>query len=89
MFKLLRSKEAITVTTSVSMPVATTVTEGMTLAQVLDAMLQLMKEENTNHYRMGQFYNYTVDKKLAEQAHYKDAKDYFSKHLADLSQTSL
>ena len=48
-----------------------------------------MKEENTNHYRMGQFYNYVVDKKLAEKANFKDAKDYFTKHLADLSQTSL
>jgi hypothetical protein len=38
---------------------------------------------------MGQFYNYVVDKKLAENANYKDAKDYFTKHLADLSQTSL
>ncbi|HVG64036.1 MAG TPA: hypothetical protein VNA24_36065 [Hyalangium sp.] len=85
MFKLLRSKEAITVPT----PVSTTVTEGMTLEQVRVAMLQLMKEENTNHYRMGQFYNYVVDKKLAENANYKDAKDYFTKHLADLSQTSL
>jgi hypothetical protein len=93
MFKLLRSKEATPVTTPlttpVTTPVSTVVTEGMTLAQVLAAMLQLMKEENTNHYRMGQFYNYVVDKKLAQDAGYKDAKDYFSKHLADLSQTAL
>jgi hypothetical protein len=85
MFKLLRSKEATAVTT----PVATIVTEGMTLEQVRLAMLQLMMEESLNHYRMGQFYNYVVDKKLAEKAGYKDAKDYFSKHLADLSQTAL
>jgi hypothetical protein len=65
------------------------VQEGMTLEQVRAAMLQLMKEENTNHYRMGQLYNYVVEKKLAEKAGYKDAKDYFSQHLADLSQTAL
>ena len=57
----------------------------MTLEQVRAAMLQLMAEENTNHHRMGELYNYMVDNKLAEQAGYKDAKDYFSQNLADLS----
>jgi len=61
----------------------------LTLAQVLVALLQLMKEGNSNHHRMGQYYNYTVDNRLAEKAGYKDARDYFSKHLADLSQAAL
>jgi hypothetical protein len=65
------------------------VREGMTLEQVRDAMLQLMADENTNHHRMGQLYNYVVDKKLAENARYKDAREYFSKHMADLSQSAL
>jgi hypothetical protein len=52
-------------------------------------MLQLMMGGNSHHHRMGQYYNYTVDNRLAEKAGYKDAKDYFSKHLADLSQSSL
>jgi hypothetical protein len=85
MFKLFKTQESTPVTT----PVTPTVTEGMTLEQVRLAMLQLMMEENTNHYRMGQFYNYVVDKELAQKAGYKDARDYFSKHLADLSQTAL
>jgi hypothetical protein len=93
MFKLFTTKEATTVTTPVTAPVtapvSTILTDGMTLEQVRAAMLQLMREENTNHYRMGQFYNYVVDKKLAQNAGYTDAKDYFSKHLADLSQTAL
>jgi hypothetical protein len=63
--------------------------EGMTLAQVLAAMLQLLREENTNHHRMGQFYNYAVDAKLAENAGYKNAPDYFSKNLCDVSQSAL
>jgi hypothetical protein len=88
MFNSLRAKEAITITPPVTTPV-TTVTEDMTLEQVLAAMLQLMKEENTRHYRMGQLYNHVVDKELAQKAGYKDARDYFRKHLADLSQTSL
>jgi hypothetical protein len=85
MFKLFTAKEATTVTT----PVITAVTEGMTLEQVRLAMLQLMREENVNQHRMGQLYNHVVDKKLAEKAGYKDAKDYFSQHLADLSQSAL
>jgi hypothetical protein len=52
MFNPLRAKEAIIATTTVTTPV-TTVTEGMTLDQVLTAMLQWMKEENAHRYRMG------------------------------------
>ena len=85
MFKLFKTLEAKAVTT----PVTTAVTEGMTLEQVRAAMLQLMMEENTNHHRMGQLYNYVVDKELAQKAGYKSAKDYFSQHLADLSQATL
>jgi hypothetical protein len=80
MFKLLKTKEVTT---------TTIVTEGMTLAQVLAAMLQLMRAANINQHHMGQLYNYTVDKELAQKAGYKDAKDYFRQHLADLSQATL
>ena len=48
-----------------------------------------MAQENTNHHRMGEIYNYIVEKKLAERAGFKDAKDFFSQHLADLSQSTL
>jgi hypothetical protein len=65
------------------------VAEGTTLAQVRDELLQLMEQENTHHHRMGQLYNYVVDKKLAENAGYKDAPEYFHKNLADLSQSAL
>jgi hypothetical protein len=65
------------------------VQEGMTLKQVLIAMLALMKDENANQHRMGQLYNYTVKNKLAQKENYKDARDYFSKNLADLSQAAL
>jgi hypothetical protein len=82
MFKLLRSKEDTAVTSN-------TITEGMTLEQVRVAMLQLLREENSHQHRMGQYYNYVVDNRLAEKAGYKDARDYFSQHLADLSQPAL
>jgi hypothetical protein len=86
MFKLFTTKEDKVVTTTTS---TTTLPEGMTLEQVRTAMLQLMMGEASHHHRMGQYYNYVVDHRLAEKAGYKDAKDYFSKHLADLSQTAL
>lgn len=63
--------------------------EGMTLNQAGKAMLGLMMEESNNHYLMGLLYNYMVDKKLAENAGYQDARDYFSQHLSDLSYTSV
>jgi len=44
---------------------------------------------NVNHHRMGQLYNYVVDKKLAEQQGFKDAPTYFSQKLVDLSSSSL
>jgi hypothetical protein len=81
MFKLLKTKEAIAVTTAIL--------EGTTLEQARVAMLQLMREESSNHHRMGQYYNHVVDNRLAEKAGYKDARDYFSQHLADLSQATL
>jgi len=85
MFKLFATKEATTVTNNTT----SAVTEGMTLEQVPPAMRQLMREENGSQHRMGQIYNYTVNKRLAEKAGYKDAKDFFAQHLADLSQATL
>ena len=38
---------------------------------------------------MGESYNHIVAKKLAEKAGFKDARDYLSKHVADLSQSAL
>ena len=79
MFKLFQTKEVTT----------TAVTDGMTLEQVPPAMRELMKEENSNQYQMGLLYNHVVDKQLAEKAGYKDAKDFFSQRLADLSKAAL
>jgi len=79
MFKLFKSTE---VKPSV-------VHEGMTLAQVHQAMLGLMAQESINHHQMGQLYNHVVKKELAEKAGYKDAKAWFSEHLVDLSEAAL
>ncbi|MFL5348506.1 MAG: hypothetical protein ACJ8AT_27230 [Hyalangium sp.] len=63
--------------------------EGVTLDQVADGMRQLIADESTNHHRMGQLYNYVVKKELAQAAGYKDARDWFSQNLKDLSQGAL
>jgi hypothetical protein len=69
--------------------VTSAVPEGMTLPQVLAAILVLLAEESVNHYRIGQLYLYVVKNKLAEAAGFKDARDYFSKNLKNISQTTL
>ncbi|MDY7232137.1 hypothetical protein [Hyalangium rubrum] len=66
-----------------------TLQKDMTLEEVRVAMRQLLGEENTNHYRMGELYNYVVNQRLAEAAHYKNAQEYFSQHLREVSQAAL
>jgi len=85
MFQMFQSKPQQNVTK----PVQGAITEDMTLEQVRVAMLQLLADEHINHHRMGVLYNYVVDKKLAELAGYKDARDYFSQNLRDVSQATL
>ncbi len=84
MFQLFQTKSK-----EVSQQVQGTISEDMTLEQVRVAMLTLMADEHINHHRMGVLYNYVVDKKLAELAGYKNARDWFSQNLRDLSQTTL
>ena len=65
------------------------ISEGTPLEQLGAELLELMAQESSNHHRMGQLYNHIVDKKLPEKAGYKDAREYFSQHLADLSLPAL
>jgi hypothetical protein len=88
MIDLFKSK-AVTRTAPESTSVTFAIPEGATLEQLGDELLALMGQESINHHRMGQIYNHIVDKKLAEKAGHKDAREYFSKHLADMSQTAL
>ncbi|HLL06682.1 MAG TPA: hypothetical protein VK539_39280 [Myxococcaceae bacterium] len=87
MFNLFKSLEAKS--NEVKPVVKGVVHEGMTLDQVREAMLGLMAQESINQHHMGQLYNHVVKNKLAEAAGYKNAQEWFSKHLVDLSQASL
>jgi hypothetical protein len=63
--------------------------EDMSIEEARGEIVVLMREENRNHHRMGLLHNHVVDKKLAQAANYKDAPDYFTKTLPDLSYASL
>jgi len=92
MFKLWNTQEATTTqptNTNTNTNTSTSVIEGMTLEQVRTELLALMAQESANHHRMGLLYNYIVKNRLAEKAQFKDARDFLSQHLADLSQAAL
>ncbi|WP_224372659.1 hypothetical protein [Hyalangium versicolor] len=69
--------------------IAQAIPQGTTLEQLGNELLELTRQEGSTHHRMGVIYNYIVDKRLPQQAGYKDAREYFSKKLADLSQSAL
>jgi hypothetical protein len=89
MFSLLKFKEAAHAVPESTVVQRTTIPEGTTLEQLHAELLELMARENINHHRMGEIYNHIVAKRLAEKAGFTDARAYFSKHLADLAQSSL
>ena len=84
MFKVFQQKF-----NEVSPQVQWTLPEDMTLEQARVTMVQLLSAESVNHHRLGVVYNYVVDKKLAELAGFKDARDWVSKNLREVSQASL
>jgi hypothetical protein len=88
MFSLLKFKDVGRAVVANS-AIAQAIPEGTTLEQLGSELLGLMTQESSNHHRMGVIYNNIVDKRLPEKAGYKDAKEYFSKKLADLSQSAL
>lgn len=63
--------------------------QGLTRAQVLDTMRQLLVQETINHFRMGLLYIYVVDSKLLEGTEYKNASDFFSSNIEEVSRSAL
>jgi hypothetical protein len=68
---------------------SSSIPENMTLEQVRDALLLLLDEESNNHYRMGQLFNHVVDHNLAEAEGYKNAQDYFTQNIRQVSPAAL
>src|SRR6185503_14316625 len=50
---------------------------------------QLMAAGNVNCHQIGRHYNYVVDNELAEKAGYKNAPEFFSQQLKELSRSTL
>jgi hypothetical protein len=88
MFNLFKFKEVARATPETTYA-HRAIADSATLEQLGSELCQLFAQENTNYHRMGEIYNHIVDKKLAEKAGYKDARDYFTQQLADLSQSAL
>ena len=63
--------------------------QGLTLLQVLTTMRQLVKDESLNHFLMGQLYNYVVDSKLLKGTKYKNASDFFTDNIQEVSKATL
>ncbi|WP_224243461.1 hypothetical protein [Hyalangium gracile] len=61
----------------------------VTLTQVRDTLRQLGTDVNKNHYRIGQYYNLVVDKKMAAMGGFKNAQEFFSKEVKEISQSVL
>lgn len=88
MFSLFNSQKPTNLTPT-TLTTSTSIPEGTTLEPLKQELFGLMAQVNINYYRIGLIYNYIRDKKLAENAGFTDTKAFFSKHFADLSQTSL
>ncbi len=84
MFKMFQQKSK-----DVVPPGAWTLPEDMTLEQARVEMVGLLAQDDANHHRLGVLYNYVVDKKLAELAGFKDARDWATQNLGEVSQASL
>ncbi len=61
----------------------------MTLEQVTVAMNALAQQGSTAQHQLGVLYNHVVDRRLADSAGYKTARDYFIKNVKAISQTTL
>lgn len=68
---------------------STTQTTDMTLDQIGEELHHLAVNLNSNHYRIGQLYNYVVEKKLAATGGFKNAQAFFSQRVKELSQAVL
>jgi hypothetical protein len=63
--------------------------QGLTLPQVLVTMRQLVKDESLNHFLMGQLYNHVVDSNLLKGTKYKNASDFFTDNIQEVSKATL
>jgi hypothetical protein len=63
--------------------------QGLTQPQALATMRQLVKDESLNSFRMGQLYNYVVDSNLLKGTKHKNAADFFTDNIQEVSKATL
>jgi hypothetical protein len=63
--------------------------KGLSLAQVLTTMLQLLADEERNPFLMGQLYNYLAESNLLEGTRYKTPVAFFRNNIQKLPRTAL
>lgn len=66
-----------------------TFSELTTLEQVRDRMIAYLREGNAGHYNIGRLYNHAVTTLLAGKTGAKNAQEYFSQNIQELSQATL
>jgi hypothetical protein len=64
-------------------------TNEFTLEEIVERILKLVEQGNAGAYQLGWFYNYVVDRELAQKGGYEDAKDFFAQKVKVLSQATL
>lgn len=59
------------------------------LHDICTRIRKLLAASNVNCYQIGKYYNQAVDNRLAEKAGYKNAPEFFTQQIKDLSRTTL
>jgi hypothetical protein len=59
------------------------------LHELCTRIRKLLAASNVNCYQIGKLYNHAVDNRLAEKASLKNAPEFFTQQIKDLSRTTL
>lgn len=59
------------------------------LHELCSRIRKLLAASNVNCYQIGKYYNQAVDNRLAERAGFKNAPEFFTQQIKDLSRTTL
>ncbi len=62
---------------------------NLSLKQVRDNILKLIAKGHSAAWKIGDYYNYVVENKLAERNGYASAQDFFSKNFTSLAKSTL
>jgi hypothetical protein len=64
-------------------------THELTLDEISERSIKLVEQGNAGAFQLGWFYNYVVDRELAQKGGFKDAQDFFAQKVKVLGQSTL